>query len=129
MAEVFRVLKPGGRFVASDWLIGTDGPPSPQMADYIAAEGLDFGMASPGRYREAMERAGFGRIEVTSRNEWYRQQARDELARLKGPAGEAAARIVGRDFVEENIGIWSRMIPVLDSGEHCPTHLKAQKPG
>jgi phosphoethanolamine N-methyltransferase len=129
MAEVFRVLKPGGRFVASDWLIGTDGPPSPQMADYIAAEGLDFGMASPGRYREAMERAGFERIEVISRNEWYRQQARDELERLKGPAGEAAARIVGQAFVDENIGIWSRMIPVLDTGEHCPTHLRARKPG
>ena len=59
-----------------------DGAPAPERAAYIAAEGLDFGMASPGRYREAMERAGFGRIEVTSRNEWYRQQARDELARL-----------------------------------------------
>src|SRR5882672_4402414 len=34
MVEVFRVLKPGGRFIASDWLIGHDGPPSPAMAAY-----------------------------------------------------------------------------------------------
>jgi phosphoethanolamine N-methyltransferase len=129
MAEAFRVLKPGGRLVASDWLIGHDGPPSPEMAAYIAAEGLDFGMASPGRYRAAMERAGFDGIEIVSRNAWYREQARAELQRLKGPVGAAAAKHVGRDFVEENIGIWSRMIPVLDSGEHCPTHLKARKPG
>lgn len=129
MAEVFRVLRPGGLFVASDWLIGHDGDPSPEMAAYIAAEGLDFGMASPGRYRDAMERAGFGGIEVTSRNAWYRETARAELERLQGPVGDAAAGVVGRDFVDENIGIWRRMIPVLDTGEHCPTHLKARKPG
>ncbi len=46
MRDVFRVLKPGGWFVASDWLIGHDNEPSPQMKDYIASEGLDFGMAS-----------------------------------------------------------------------------------
>ncbi|PKP75510.1 MAG: SAM-dependent methyltransferase [Alphaproteobacteria bacterium HGW-Alphaproteobacteria-6] len=129
MAEVFRVLRPGGRLVASDWLIGHDRVPSAAMAEYIAAEGLDFGMASPARYRAAMERAGFEAIVLASRNAWYRDAARIELARLEGPVGEAAAKIVGRDFVEENIGIWRRMIPVLDSGEHCPTHLSARKPG
>jgi phosphoethanolamine N-methyltransferase len=128
MAEVFRVLKRGGWFVASDWLIGHDGDPSPEMAAYIKSEGLDFGMASPARYRDAMERAGFAQIQVTSRNAWYREVARQELARLQGPVGEAAARVVGRAFVDDNIGIWARMVPVLDSGEHCPTHLKAQKP-
>ncbi len=128
MRQVCRVLRPGGWFIASDWLIGTDGPPSPEMAAYIAAEGLDFGMASPARYRDAMAQAGFAAVQTVSRNAWYREQARVELARLQGDAGAAAARIVGADFVAQNIAIWSRMIPVLDSGEHCPTHLFAQKP-
>ena len=127
MAEVFRVLKPGGWFLASDWLIGTE-TISPQMADYVAAEGLDFGMATPARYLEAMTAAGFVEARTTSRNAWYRIRAREELERLRGSVGAAAARIVGQDFVDQNIDIWSRMIPVLDTGEHCPTHLAARRP-
>lgn len=126
MKEVYRVLKPGGWFLASDWLIGTE-TISPLMRDYVASEGLDFGMATPQRYLDAMTSAGFQNCETISRNAWYREQARAELQRLKGPVGAVAAKVVGQDFVDKNIGIWANMIPVLDSGEHCPTHLKAQK--
>ncbi len=128
MREVFRVLRPGGWFVASDWLIGHDDAPSPAMAAYIAAEGLDFGMASPRRYGAAMTAAGFREVRIENRNAWYREVAAQELDRLRGPLGRDMARELGEDFVAHNVEIWERMIPVLTTGEHCPTHLRAQKP-
>lgn len=127
-AEIFRVLKPGGMFAASNWMIGHDGEPSPEMKAYVAAEGLSFAMASPARYRQAMERAGFRDVTIVDRNPWYREVARGELERLKGPLFRKAADAVGEDYVRKNIRTWEAMQKVLDSGEHRPTHLRGKKP-
>lgn len=128
-ADIFRVLKPGGVFAASDWLISHDGEPSAEMKAYVAAEGLSFSMASPARYLLAMERAGFRDIMIVDRNPWYREVAREELARLKGPLHRRAVAAVGETYVAKNIRTWEAMQKVLDSGEHRPTHLRGWKPG
>ena len=126
-ADVFRVLRPGGWFVASDWLIGHDGEPSPAMREYLVAEGLEFGMASPERYRHALEAAGFTDISITSRHEWYAETARHELTMMQGSLHDRAVAEFGAPFVEHNIEIWTRMIDVLTTGEHRPTHLRARR--
>ncbi len=127
-AEVFRVCRPGGHFIASDWLRGSDGPMSPEMARYVESEGLSFGMASPERYREALARAGFVGIELTDRNPWYREVARRELAAMEGELGDRMAELVGAEMREKNVTVWRNMLVVLDSGEHRPTHIKARRP-
>jgi SAM-dependent methyltransferase len=127
-ADLFRVLKPGGWLAASDWLIAHDDEPSPEMAHYIEQEGLSFGMASPARYRRALEGAGFADVRLVNRNSWYREVARGELAALEGPLYERAAAAAGRDTVDHNIETWRAMIAVLETGEHCPHHMRGRKP-
>ena len=126
--DVHRLLLPGGWFVASDWLIGHDGEPSAEMKRYIQLEDLGFGMASPEHYRQALEQSGFVDIELINRNHWYREQARQEHARLTGDEKEKFVDILGQDELETMVETWQAMLVVLDTGEHCPHHLRARKP-
>ena len=127
-ADTFRVLKAGGHFAASDWLAGYDGLPPAEMQAYIEAEGLDFSPASAQTYAAALQAADFVDIQVVDRNEWYRQQAREERERLAGALYDGLQSQVGRDFLEHNIEIWDKMIIALDAGQLRPTHLRGTKP-
>ena len=127
-ADVFRVLKPGGWFAASDWLRADDGPPSAAMASYIESEGLSFAMASAERYRKAMTAAGFTGIGIDDRNAWYARTARAELAAIDGPLKAKLLELVGVEETEREREVWRRMLVVLDSGELRPTHLRGRRP-
>ncbi len=127
-ADVFRVLKPGGRFAASDWLAGYEGEPSAEMQAYIEAEGLDFNLASAETYADALETAGFVDIEIVDRNEWYRQQARAERDQLGNALSQDLLAQVGVDFLARQIDVWDKMIIALDQGQLRPTHLRCKKP-
>ena len=127
-ADIFRVLRPGGQVSASDWMSGSDGPFSAAMRYYVEVEGLGFGMASPARYRSAMERAGFRDIRMVDRNDWYRPLAHREHDALAGPLYQTLVARVGKDFVDHEIEVWRALTVVVDSGELRPGHLRGHKP-
>ncbi|MEM7207339.1 MAG: methyltransferase domain-containing protein [Pseudomonadota bacterium] len=125
--DIFRVLNPGGWFVASDWLCGTDSP-TPEMQAYVEAEGLDFGLATVEVYRDAMQAAGFVDIGTTDRNIWYRERARKERDALAGEHFNKLSSSVGKEFLLHQIDVWDKMIVALDQGQLRPTHLRGRKP-
>lgn len=126
--DILRLLRPGGRVLAGDWMISHDDEPSREMKQYIEQEGLSFNMASPERYRRAMEAAGFIDVALRNRNPWYVEVARGELKALEGDLYEKAAAAAGKEIVDHNIETWRAMLKVLETGEHCPHHLRGRKP-
>lgn len=127
--DVFRVLVPGGIFAASDWLSSHDDPPTPEMQRYLDLEGLGFTMASARRWEAALASAGFEEVRTLSRNAWYREVATEELATLTGPRRAEFEAKCGTDLVAQNVAVWEAMVHVLRTGELCPHHLRAVKPG
>ena len=127
-ADVYRVLEPGGWFVASDWLAGYEGEPSPEMKDYLIAEALDFGLASAAGYEQAMQAAGFVDIEIVDRNAWYQTEARKEREQLAGALYQDLASQVGEEFLRHEIDVWDKLIVAVDQGQLRPTHLRGRKP-
>lgn len=124
--EVFRVLKPDGLFLASDWM-STEGPLSREMKQYIELEDLGFGMGHQREYADAMEKSGFAKIRFNDRNEWYLPIAREETRRLSGELYEKMVSLVGKELVDHEIKTWEALVTVLERGEHRPTHWKASK--
>ena len=127
MKDIYRVLKPGGLVVVSDWMRIDDNPPSKQMQEYIAAEGLDMYMYSLKCYEQALKNAGFIDIAIKDRNAWYLGKAKKELAAIEGQLNKQVIDAIGPEETAGAIDIWKKLIGVLELGEHRPGHFKAVK--
>jgi phosphoethanolamine N-methyltransferase len=128
-AEVKRVLRPGGRFIASDWLRGEQGAYSAEMIEFFRLEGIAYNMASLAESTAALRAAGFAEVEGRDRNDWYLALARRELAAMDGPLQPAILAAIGARRTEHFLANWRQLVIVLARGELRPAHLKAVRPG
>ena len=125
--EVIRVLKAGGKFIASDWLKDI-GPMTPEMQHYVDLEDLGFGMGNIEEYRSALEISGFKDIDFVDRNKWYCHLAKEELEKLSGVLYDQLIEAAGQELGDQQIKIWKAMVVALEQGQLRPTHWCASKP-
>lgn len=104
-----------------------EGRMTASMRDYIKAEGLDFHMGSLGFYETTLAEIGFADISVTDRNAWYFSKAARELEIIRGDMFDEMAALVGEEEIKRQVGVWEKMLKVLESGEHRPGHFRALK--
>jgi SAM-dependent methyltransferase len=128
-AEVIRVLRPGGRFIASDWLRGGQDAYSAEMVEFFRLEGIAYNMASLVDSVAALRAAGFSEVEARDRNDWYLALAKRELAAMKGPLKPVILEAIGAERTEHFLANWRQLLVVLARGELRPAHLKAVRPG
>jgi SAM-dependent methyltransferase len=128
-AELFRVLAPGGRLAVADWLVRDHSPPSAAMAEFLGTTALTFHMDSLDGMAAGLRAAGFADVEVVNRNEWFRHEARREAELLEGPLLAQVEELRGVERTARSNECQWQMIAVLDSGEFCPAHAFARKPG
>ncbi len=126
-AEVLRVLRPGGRFVASDWLRGEPARYSPEMMEFFRLEGIAYNMASLEESAAALRAAGFVEVEVRDRHSWYLPLAQRELEAMEGALKPTIVGKIGAERAQHFIDNWRQLVVVLRRGELRPGHIRAVK--
>jgi phosphoethanolamine N-methyltransferase len=127
-AEILRVLRPGGRFIASDWLRGGTGPYSEPMMEYFRLEGIAYNMATLAESAAALRNAGFVDVDIRDRHDWYLALAQRELQAMQGSLHALIVEKIGAERAQHFIDNWRQLVVVLERGELRPGHLKALKP-
>jgi phosphoethanolamine N-methyltransferase len=132
VAEVFRVLRPGGVFATGDWVKGPEGPGSEAFEDWwarLGATGLIFHFHPEETYRAGLDAAGFEAVEVREHSAWSERQTRQQLEQALGPARESLLQTLGADGYETRVYLNRTRMEALAGGalRHC--HLRARRPG
>ncbi len=99
------------------------------MLTWIESTGLSFNMASLAATERALTEAGFSAVALVRRHDWYAAEIRREAERIGGPLKERAIGVIGEDGWRDWLRAKQLAAKVLDSGEFCPSHIRASKPG
>lgn len=126
--EILHVLRPGGVFAASDWLLGEGEEPARVMAEFNARGYLDFRMATASQTATILQDCGFEAVTTLDRNAWYADLAAREVQKVEEELYDELVQEVGEEIMQEWLQIRRHLAEAARLGGLCPTHLRAVKP-
>lgn len=128
LAEVYRVLRPGGMLVAADWCCGPE-PYSPDMDYFFELEGLTYNMVTLDSYGTILSDCGFTDLELSDISARFRILSQGQYESLQGPLNGSMRELVGDEKADHFVENWRQLLVVIDNGELRPGHMRARKPG
>jgi phosphoethanolamine N-methyltransferase len=126
--EVMRVLRPGGSFIAADWLWAEGAESSSVVQAWLSKVPLTFVFTTPAQAAEAIQEAGFVAVSVVDRRSLLQEWTREEVKILEGPARERLAEVVGEEMASSRLASVRGRQSALDSGDFIPSHLSGRSP-
>ncbi len=128
-AEVMRVLKPGGHFIAADWLWREGAANSPAVKAWMAAIPLTFAFTTVAEAEQALRQAGFAGVRLKDCRAALQASNRREVEALEGPLREKLAQRVGEEMAGKRLVSARGRQGALDAGDLIPVHMHVVKPG
>lgn len=126
--EILRVLRPGGRFAASDWLVSEDAEELPAFVRYRALTHLRFTMQTAAQTERVMREAGFVEVSTRDRNASYVATAQRELELLDGPLRERLLEVCDEETYRHTVSVRRANTEAAACGGLRPNHLRGTRP-
>lgn len=125
--EVLRVLKPGGSFIAADWLWKEGAATSPPVVGWLSKGPLKFMFTTLSEAEEGLRASGFENVSVRDCRIALQLSNREEIKALEGPAMQDLAKVVGGEMAASRLAGARGRQAALDSGDLIPSHLVGRK--
>jgi phosphoethanolamine N-methyltransferase len=127
MAEIFRVLKPGGYLTCYEWH-KSEGELSADMLYFFKMEGLTYHMVTLQEMGGLMEMTGFEDVAQEDVSDWYRIESRREYELISGPGYEQVVELIGKQDADHLVEDWRSMVVVCEKGEMRQGYSRGRKP-